>query len=57
MTKPLEVLIAEFVKTCNEGSRETDATWALSQRELADVKRRIGAMVEAIEQGIITPTT
>jgi len=54
-------LIAEFVSEYtaewNNLQRERSAAAGQRHRQLAEVKRRIDGMIDAIERGIITPTT
>jgi hypothetical protein len=50
----LEAFIDEFFLTWNESNREAEENWAASRRELAEINRRIAAIIEAIESGMRT---
>jgi site-specific DNA recombinase len=50
----LEAFIDEFIVTWNESNREAEENWATSRRELAEINRRIAAIIEAIESGMRT---
>ena len=50
----LEAFIDEFIATWNESNRQTEENWATSRRELAEIHRRIAAIIEAIESGMRT---
>jgi hypothetical protein len=50
----LEAFIDEFIVTWNEGNREAEENWASSRRELAEINRRIAAIIEAVESGMRT---
>ncbi len=49
--------IAEYTAEWNRLQQEERGVGADRARKLADVNRRIAAMLEALEQGVITPTT
>jgi len=54
-------LVAEFVREfhaeCNRKAREAETGRSSLERELADVSRRLGQILAAIEQGVVTATT
>ena len=49
--------IAEYIAGWTRLQQEERGVAVDRARKLADVNRRIAAMLEALEQGIITPTT